>query len=119
MEKHFFTEKNQLYFAELKAEKMSKWELKLFSLFIFSIMFISSPIGAFFLSLFFFLLPAFVHFLIFDFHLNMVLIMLGAHFVYYKCFFKAYYERELLPDFYVMKESNQILKNRLKNQNYN
>jgi hypothetical protein len=34
MEKHFFTEKDQLYFAELKAEKMSKLELKLFSLFI-------------------------------------------------------------------------------------
>ena len=117
MEKHFFTEKDQLYFAELKAEKMSKLELKLFSLFIFSIMLISSPIGMFFISLFLFLLPAFIHFLIFD--LNIWLIMLVGHFVYYECFFKAKYERELLPDFYVMQESNQILKNRLKHHNYN
>ena len=119
MEKHFFTEKDQLYFAELKAEKMSKLELKLFSLFIFSIMLISSPIGMFFISLFLFLLPAFIHFLILDFNLNIVLIMLVGHFVYCKFYFKAKYERELLPEFYVMKESNQILKNRLKHHNYN
>lgn len=119
MEKHFFTEKDQLYLAELKAEKMSKLKLKLFSLFIFSLMLISSPIGMLIFTLFLFLLPAFVHFLILDFDLNIGLTMLVGHFVFYTFYFKAKYEREMLPDFYVMKESNQILKNRLKHHNYN
>ena len=119
MEKHFFTEKNKLYLAELKAKKMGKLKIKLLSLLIFSLMLILSPIGMLIFTLFLFLAPAFVHFLILDFDLNIWLILLGAHFVFYTFYFKVKYERELLPDFYVMKKSNQILKNRLKHHNYN
>lgn len=114
MEKPVFTEENELFFAELKSEKMSKVKLFLVFILTFSLMIISSPFGMFIFTLFLFLAPAFVHFLILDFNLNIGLIMLGAHFVYYTFFMKTKYERELLPEFYVMKESVQILKNRLK-----
>ena len=114
MEKPFFTEENELFFAELKSEKMSKVKLVLAFILTFSLMILSSPVGMFIFTLIIFLVPAVFHFLIFDFNLNIGLIMLGAHFVYYRFYFQAKYKRELLPEFYVMKESIQILKNRLK-----
>ncbi len=113
MEKHFFTKKNELFFAELKAKNRSKLKviLLLFIISIFSLFF--SPIGFFLFTLILFLLPVAFHFYMIGISLWVGFIMLMSHHLFYKFYLKAKFEKEMLPEYFVMKKAVKILINRL------
>jgi hypothetical protein len=117
MEKPVFTEKDELFFAELKAKKNSKLQLFLNFILYYILMRISSPIGYFLFTLSSFFSIAILHFIFQGFNLFLFLMMLGGHFGLYKFYLKAKYEQELLPHFYVMKVATKILKKRIKLSN--
>jgi hypothetical protein len=113
MEKHFFTKKEELFFAELKAKNKSKLKLMLLLIIISIFLLFFSPIGFFIFTLFLFLLPVIFHFYIIGFSLWIGIIMLLFHHLFYKFFLKAKYQKEMLPEFFVIKEAVKILISRL------
>ena len=114
MEKYFFSEKDELFLTELKEKKGSKFKLTLELILYINLMWICSSFGFFLFNLSFFVTGFLIYFYNNGFSLAVGFVFLSAYFVFYKFYLKEKHEQELLPEFNLMNQAVQILKNRLK-----
>ena len=119
MEKHFFTEKNELMLEKMKTGSMKKKELIAGMMAYLILRTFFSPIGSFILSLLPFVLVWGLYNYFFGFGIWVSFSFLIYHIFCFELSLRKKYEEEMLPDYFVIKEAVSILKNRLKHHNYN